>query len=147
MAMSTNETTVNNTPVKNNTTIIDLDRTPNNNCPIPSLNTASTIKNEQDLGINDINGYNEVNENTNNSNNDHKSLDLTNNSQEQQQNKNILVENLNIIDNNKHHVNDLEDVSNMYNKMLIDNTNINKEVQINNNHNTITNNECASILN
>ncbi len=147
MAISTNETSVNNTPIKNNTTNIDLDRTPNNNCSAQSLNTTSTIKNEQDIGINNINGYPEVNENNNNNINDHKSLELANNSHELQQNKNILVDNLNIIEKNKQQVNDLEDVSNLYNKMLIDNNNLNKEsIQINNN-NTITNNEHGSILN
>ncbi len=155
--MSTNENTANNTPVKNNITNIDLDRTPNNNCSIPSLNstitTSSTIKNDQNLVINNISGYTELNENNNNNNNnnDQKELKLTISNQEQQQNKNILVENLNIIDKNKQQVNDLEDVSNMYNKMLIDNTNLNKEmIQINNtnnNNNNMTNDECATILN
>ena len=150
--MSANENTLNNTPVKNKSTAnIDLDRTPSNNSIPPSLNTSiitsSTIKNEQDLVANNIDGYPELNENSNI--NDVKQIELTNNSQEQQQqNKNILVDNINMIDKNKQ---DLDDVSNMYNKMIIDNTNLNKEIiQFNNNNNdnnNITNNECSTILN
>ena len=152
MSVHSNENTLNNTSVKNKSTAnIDLDRTPNNNSIPPSLNTSIittlTIKDEQDLVANNIDGYPELNQNSNN--NDIKQIELNNNSQEQkQQNKNNLVDNINMIDKKKQ---DLEDVSNMYNKMLIGNTNLNKEIiQLNNNNNdnnNITNNECSTILN
>jgi hypothetical protein len=71
VSVHSNENTLNNKSVKNKSTAnIDLDRTPNNNSIPPSLNTSiittSTIKNEQDLVANNIDGYPELNQNSNN---------------------------------------------------------------------------------